>query len=286
VNSFFYTDAWRKAMKISSGWVYHTAVPYIGKITDMHFSHLSFTIVDKNYALIDDLVAKKTYKMLIDVQDCPEHLRHKLVSQGFKVREWATYIIDLTKAEEELFANIKKESRKLIRRTKEQTTVHECSTEEEYLEYYNLLLASRKGMKTSSKQEALHMWRTMHPTNYTVLYVRDKQGNMLAAMGIFFTKDYMKEVAAARSELSKEQHIYANELLKWEFILWGKNKGIQYYDLAGFNPQAAPGSKEDNIRRFKEKWGGVIHEWLFFEKHGEQGLLGRAVQKVERVMKK
>ena len=48
----------------------------------------------------------------------------------------------------------------------------------------------------------------------------------------------------------------AGDLLKWEVILWGRQQGYSYYDLAGLNPRDDATEKERQIARFKRKWGG------------------------------
>ena len=288
MKSFFYSESWKRLFNIGHNYIYYVNnVPVLSHLfKNCRIANLNFTIIDNNYALIDQLLKNPCYKLRCDVQECPIELKDKLISEGFSLRKWGTYIIDLEKSEDELWNGIKKEARKIIRRTEEEgCTLTLCSSESELKEYYDLWKHSRKllGFGTMSYHAVLRQWRIMHPHNYQVFLVRSKEGELVAGMGILYTKEYMREVAAARKHESKNHPIYPNDFLKWGIIKWGHNNGIRYYDLAGFNPGSVPGSKEDNIRKFKEKWGGRYHDWYFFEKNNDNGVVNRFIHRLEKI---
>jgi lipid II:glycine glycyltransferase (peptidoglycan interpeptide bridge formation enzyme) len=290
MKSFYYSKTWNRLMKSKSYVYYKNYVPLLSiLISKLQKASMGFTIVDKEYGLIDALLKDKSYKLGLDIQDCPNDIRTMLESKGFSAKKWGTYIIDLDKPEEELWESIKKEARKIIKKTIDSgCTVSQCRSETEFKEYCALLKKSRKklGFKTPPYFVMLKQWRIMHPENYQVFMVRNSEGRLLAAMGVVHTKDYMQEVAAARNDEKKENQLYPNDLLKWEIIKWGRKEGIKYYDLAGVNPNPEPGSKDENIRKFKEKCGGVYVEGYNFERYVLNTPVKKFIFSIEKMYRK
>jgi lipid II:glycine glycyltransferase (peptidoglycan interpeptide bridge formation enzyme) len=227
--------------------------------------------------------------LFVNVQNCPEDIKRKLLNGGFSVKPWCTFIINLQKPQEELWQSLKKEARNAIKKTKEAgCIVRLAQNEEDFRAYYRILKSSRKelGFYTLPYKKMKKQWEIMHPDNYQVFMVFDSGKNLIAAMGVMFTDEYMIEIASAKSSKTKIDKIYPNDLLKWEIILWGKNKGIHYYDLAGANPNPEPGSKDEGIYRFKSKWGGDYHDWLLFERYNKHGAFQKLIFKIENMYKK
>jgi len=252
-------------------------------------ANISFSIVDKEYDLLEPILHNNSYRLSVDIQDCPEEIREKLEKNGFKIREWGTYIIDLTKSEEELWSNIKKETRKIIKKTADLgCSFSICSSEKEYREYYDLFKKSRKDMNFTTQPYRIfkRQWDILHPKNYDVFIVRTKDGELLAGMGVVYTSDFMREIGAARSHEMSDVKAYPNDLLKWDIMKWGHNCGIKYYDLAGINPNPEIGSKDENIKKFKEKWGGQYYNWLFFEKTRKDSLSKKIFSGLENVYRR
>lgn len=190
---------------------------------------------------------------------------------GFIVKVWGTFLIDLRNNKEALWNNIKKEARKLIKKTEKEGVVVEFAQDENDLrEYYSLLKLHRKslGLRTYSFDNVLQLWknfRTKEEKNYEVLLAK-KDGNLLAAMAVLVFNGNIVEIAAARSSLSMNEKIYANDLIKWRIIEWGNSLGYLTYDLGGVNPNPKT-EKEDGIFKFKEKWGGKFFRYNIYTKN-------------------
>jgi lipid II:glycine glycyltransferase (peptidoglycan interpeptide bridge formation enzyme) len=273
MKSVYYTDAWKRLRDFST----IEREPYVGseaprilRLFSPRAAQMHFTLVDTNYEDLQLLLRDGSYKQAVDIQNCPAIIEQQLTHAGFAKRPWGTYIIDLQKPEEELWEAVEKEARKVIKKTMlAGCTVRRVSTEDELKAYWELVRDSRKqlGLGLAAYKYTLAQWRTLHPEHYEVFLVYHHD-TLIAGMGVIFTQDHMVEVMAGRSEYSKEQKLYPNDVLKWEIIKWGREHGIRYYDLAGFNPNAAPGSKEEGIGKFKAKWGGDYYAWDFFERYG------------------
>jgi len=201
-----------------------------------------------------------------DLRDTEDNSLIKILeSRGFSRQTWATFLVDLTKNEEELWNAVKKEARKLVNKSKrEGVSVRIATTDADFEAYYELLKESRKklGFATCPYKEVLDL-RKHFGSDYTV-FLAEYQGKIIAGMGIMHKGGFIREIMAGRDE--KYKTLYANDLMKWEIIRWGHEKGFKVYDLRGINPNPAPGSKEEGIYRFKEKWGGKFCEVYTYTK--------------------
>ena len=74
------------------------------------------------------------------------------------------------------------------------------------------------------------------------------------------TKNCLIEGGIVRSEVDAEKKLYSQDLIKWKIIEWGIENKMMYYDLAGYNPNPQD-QKEAGIKRYKQKWGGVEHNY-------------------------
>lgn len=73
------------------------------------------------------------------------------------------------------------------------------------------------------------------------------------------------EIASGTMPLAYELKLPAQDLLHWEMMLEAKRLGAHTFDLAGVAPLPR-NSKEEGIRRFKEKWGGRYVEYYTYRK--------------------
>ena len=64
------------------------------------------------------------------------------------------------------------------------------------------------------------------------------------------------EITSATMTIAYELKITTQDLIHWEMMLEDKRMSCHTFDLAGVDPNPAQGSKEEGIRRFKEKRGG------------------------------
>ena len=79
----------------------------------------------------------------------------------------------------------------------------------------------------------------------------------VASITISYFNGYLVEQGISRSILDIENKLYAQELLRWEVIKWGKQNNGRFYDFAGINPEGRT-PKEEGIFRNKKKWGGNL----------------------------
>jgi lipid II:glycine glycyltransferase (peptidoglycan interpeptide bridge formation enzyme) len=176
---------------------------------------------------------------------------------GFKIRQTIdvqpkqTLVLDLTKSEAELLADMKQKTR------------------------YNLHLAEKKGIEIKESNDLDAFWTIMKATkdrdnfrlhakmHYAKLLNHDKK-----FIKLFIAYDQDKPIACALvnfanhtatylhgGSLHEYRQLMAPYLLQWHCILAAKDLGYQHYDFYGVDEQKWPG-----VTRFKLGFGGQIVE--------------------------
>lgn len=255
-------------------------IPFMGKFLCRIFPSCVIEIFTTNESndvenlcreLLDECTSKKPRRIEVAVvvqNSADNEIVNFFEETGFEKKEWATFIINSSEPVEKLLENVDKSARKIVRRTEEKGVVVKLAeSDKELKEYYSLLRSERKtqGFSTVPFWLVKAQWDLLHPSNYQI-FLAMKDGKLLAGMGVIFQDGYMIEVASALSVEARKEHIYANDLIKWNVIKWAHENGIKYYDLAGVDPNSKPGSKEEGIFKFKQKWGGKQFKQFFFSK--------------------
>jgi len=180
-----------------------------------------------------------------------------ILKKNYSVKEWSTYLIDLTKTNDELYHNIDKHSgRKNIERSiRRGITVEEIN--ENSLKDYQMIRNEFKESMGDPKidfQQSLAWWKLMKPLGYTGFLAR-KDGRPVGGLLFSFFNKVIVEAGVARSKEDFSENLYSQDLIKWKIIEWGVENNMKYYDLAGYNPHPI-NQKEEGIKRYKAKWGG------------------------------
>ncbi len=188
---------------------------------------------------------------------------------GYHRDKWGTYLIDLDKNEDEIFNGFKRSVRKGIRKasgagvkTDFANTIAEFRSN--YWRAYQQIEALA-GRKTSSLRVAEVCWEEDLTNRYQFHFAKSAAGETLAVLGVYMFNGVATEITSATHPGSYEQKLPAQDLLHWEVIKAAKRAGCHTFDLAGVNPNPQT-SKEQGIRRFKEKWGGRYVEYNRFYK--------------------
>jgi|TARA_B100001971_G_C18233404_1_gene565425 hypothetical protein len=179
----------------------------------------------------------------------------------------ATRIIDLTKSEDEILAQMKQKGRYNIKvATKHGVTVRQSTINNQQStdidDFYNLIqkTAKRDRFKAHSKE------------HYKKFLENLDGAFMLLAFAPSIVNCQLSIVAGLIGVIHKNQGIYyygasshahrnlmAPYLLQWEAIKYCKDKGCDSYDLFGIAP---PDSSENHpwkgVSAFKEKFGGDV----------------------------
>lgn len=179
-----------------------------------------------------------------------------ILKNDFEIIPWSTFIIDLTKTKDELFSNIEKNSgQKNIRRAIQRGIDIEEITQNNLYEYFILLNESKETSVTDSDYEQFEKnWNLLKPYGRGGFIAR-KNSKIISGLSFSAISGHIIEGGVARSSTDKSSVLYSQDLIKWKIIEWGVENNMNWYNLAGFNPNPS-NSKEEGILRFKKKWGG------------------------------
>ena len=233
----------------------------IGKQKNISFIQLEPNVVNDQWSMVNDQL-KKSF--------------HPLFTKY-------TFILDLTKTDEELLGNMHQKTRYNIRLSqKKGVSVEIDNSDKAFGQYLKLTRATTKRQKFYAHDEKYHklMWETLRSAQGSPreLTPRGKpfdpnklQAHLLKAVYkrktlvtyILFTfKDTLYYPYGASSDENRE--VMASHLTMWETIRFGKSLGLNKFDMWGAANVASP--KPSNpyygFHRFKEGFGGALTEFV------------------------
>jgi hypothetical protein len=171
-------------------------------------------------------------------------------------RMYRGFEIDLTRDENELFANMTSACRRCIRKAEKEGIIVEVAHGLEFAdEYYAQLedvFAKQLLVPTYNVERVRQLITHVHPTGHLLLLrARDQNGRGVAT-GIF---PHMNGVLYFWGGASwrKHQHLRPNEAIQWAAMKIGKQNGLHTYDMGGGG-------------EYKRKYGGSEIEVPWFRK--------------------
>jgi len=215
---------------------------------------------DSIYNVLKDFLFSK--KVKVSGTGHPFHGIMTQQDQRFVIKNWSTFLIDLTKPKNELYENIEKHSgRKNIERSIKRCVSIEEITEKSLQQYLELVNTERKSVKGDliDYDNLLKSWRLLKPLGYSG-FLAKKDDIPIGGLLFSFLNGHIIEGGVARSLLDTKNKLYSQDLIKWKIIQWGIENKMKYYNLAGVNPEPES-KKEEGILRYKKKWGGKKYDY-------------------------
>ena len=182
-----------------------------------------------------------------------------------------TFILDLTKSEEELLKNMHSKTRYNIRIAEKHGVKIIDNSDKAFERYWELTkeTAQRQRFYAHSKQYHKLMWETLKHNGekedtskltahlLTAVY----ESKILVTWIVFVFKDTLYYPYGASSNENKE--VMASNLMMWEAIKFGKKLGLKKFDMWGSMGQN-PDAKDPwfGFHRFKQGYGGTLVEFL------------------------
>jgi lipid II:glycine glycyltransferase (peptidoglycan interpeptide bridge formation enzyme) len=202
-------------------------------------------------------------------------LKDSVELSNFRTRviERHTFLIDLTRKEDELWKALDKKTRNAIRRAeKENVVVKEIETENELSGYIALSqktgerIRTVKGVKsfpTLRKRFFSAVYDNMAKKGYAKFVVA-KYGDDTIAGGLFFTfnKAMLYYHGCSSHDVSRLQ---APSAIQWFMITRMRAQGIETYDLGGTAPGLDERDSRFFVHEFKRKWGGELRKFYNIE---------------------
>ena len=165
---------------------------------------------------------------------------------------WATFLIDLS--DDNILQNMDKHSaQNNIRRAEEKQVFVMKNIDD----YFLLFQAQRR-------RNGIELTRNDFDIFYNLITPLGLEcfvayWNYVPVGGIMVSSfnGWINEWGIARTDIDTKEKLYAQDLLKWKVIEWGKKNKFRYYDLTGVNPNPTT-EKDKNLFRYKEKFGGNL----------------------------
>lgn len=193
-----------------------------------------------------------------------------------------TFILNLTKSEEELLKNMHPKTRYNIKvAQKHGVKIIEDNSDEAFETYLKLTRETTKRQGFYSHSENYHriQWETLphkiinlprrkagHKSSIinqlsSHLLLAKYQGKTLVAWIVFIFQDTLYYPYGASS--SEYRETMASNLMMWETIKFGKKLGLKKFDMWGsLGPNPNPKDPWYGFHRFKEGYGGELVEFV------------------------
>jgi hypothetical protein len=183
------------------------------------------------------------------------------MENGFGNSQWerlsaerASLRLDLTKSEDEIFANVRKNSRYEVRRAERLgVSVVAAANAAEIEEFLTLHagLAIRKGFAADAPEDLRGSirWLINETSRGALLLARSENrtygGVVIGRAG--------KRCWYVWGAADRHEHFNVGHLLQWRALLWAKSHGCNEYDFGGYTPGATSGPAW-----FKAGFGGGV----------------------------
>jgi lipid II:glycine glycyltransferase (peptidoglycan interpeptide bridge formation enzyme) len=175
-----------------------------------------------------------------------------------------SYVIDLTKSEDELLAAMHSKTRYNIRiANRYNVQVVEQTDDAGFVTYLDLLFETtkRQGFYLHSREYHQNLWKTLKSTGMIHIMLSQYQGLTLSAFMLFTLKN--KLFYPYGSSLAVHKEVMAQNLLMWETIKFGKNLGLKTFDMWGsLGPNASETDPGFGFHRFKQGYGGQLVQFI------------------------
>lgn len=180
-----------------------------------------------------------------------------------------TFVLDLTKSEEDLLKDMHQKSRYNIRVAKKhEVSVTEDNSEKAFAEYWRLTEETTKRQKFYAHTKKYHtdQWKTFaHDTNTdhltSHLFTASYDGRILTTLLFFVFHDTLYYPYGASS--NEHRNVMHSNLAMWEGIRFGKKLGLKKFDMWGaMGPD--PDTKDPwfGFHNFKQKFGPEHVEFI------------------------
>ena len=175
-----------------------------------------------------------------------------------------SYIIDLTKSEEELLKSMHPKTRYNIKiAQKHDVVVKEMTSDEGFKIYLDLLLQTTKRQKFYLHTKKYHqdLWSLLKKDKMAHIFIAFYGKKPLSAFMIFVKDKRLFYPYGASSDENRE--VMAPTLLMWEVIRFGKKMKLKTFDMWGsLGPNAKAGDWGYGFHRFKQGFGGELKEFI------------------------
>lgn len=210
-----------------------------------------------------------TYQRIFNVNNQPENINDRPSFPDLYVSPKVafypySYVIDLTKTEEELLASMHSKTRYNIKiANRHDVKIEEVNTDEGFETYLRLLFDTtrRQGFYLHSQNYHRNLWKILKSTGIPHIMLASYQGQVLSAFMLFSLGKKLFYPYGASLDTHRE--VMAPTLLMWECIKFGKSLGLKSFDMWGsLGPDARESDQGYGFHRFKQSYGGQLVQFI------------------------
>lgn len=175
-----------------------------------------------------------------------------------------TFQLDLTPAEDELFAQLNTKTRYNVNLAfKKGVQIFENSTAEGMEQYLQILAETtkRQGFYAHSPDYFHKMWESLADSGMLRIFEAVYEETVIVSWIMFVFNDTLYYPYGASRDLHRE--VMASNLMMWEMIKFGQQQGCKMFDMWGsLGPQPNEKDAWFGFHRFKKGYGGDLVEFL------------------------
>lgn len=167
----------------------------------------------------------------------------------------ATQVLDISKTEEEILADMKQKTRYNIRLAeKKNVTVKMLDDVDLFYELLQKTSGRDKGYAPHEKKYYKKMIENLAKNDLGHVFVAEHESTPLAAIFVSFYGNLAIYLHGGFND--EKRNLMAPYLCQWEAIKYAKSKGCKFYDFWGVAETDDPKDPWAGITRFKEGFGG------------------------------
>lgn len=173
-----------------------------------------------------------------------------------------TFIIDLQKTEEELFAALSSKTRYNVNLAiRKGVKIVEQTSEQGMQVYVDILKETikRQGFYAHSPDYFTDMWKILGNSGMLRIFHAVYEGQVLTAWVMFIQDNVLYYPYGA--SLREHRDVMASNLMAWEMIRFGQQNGCHTFDMWGsLGPEPDKNHPWYGFHRFKKSYGGKLSE--------------------------
>ena len=175
-----------------------------------------------------------------------------------------SFIVNLTKTEDQLFESMSPKTRYNIKLANRHNVIVSKETHDQGFEIYlSLLMATtkRQGFYLHTESYHRHLWEKLKNSSLVDIFIASHDGEVLAAFMLFKKDDRLFYPYGA--SIDKKREVMAPNLLMWEAIKYGQSLGLKSFDTWGcLGPNAKEGEMGFGFHKFKQGYGGTLVQFV------------------------
>lgn len=197
-------------------------------------------------------LGRQKHAIFIQLEPNAQEISLKLPPAHHPLFTKYTFILDLTKSEEELLKAMHPKTRYNIKVAQKHGVV--ISENNNAFEIYMALTketTTRQGFYAHNETYHRTMWNIMHSAGIAHLFTASYQGEVISAWIVFVLGSTVYYPYGSSSRLHREA--MAPTLMLWEIVRWAKKKGLKKFDLWGaMGPNPDTNDPWYGFHRFKQ----------------------------------